>query len=102
MILQANDGWNHIERVQSGLEALDFAGDDGFGQLGFVAAVGYVAADGLLQIVDVVDEDAVEPRHFRRNVAGDGDVDEEHWLVLAAGQELLSMLAAENGLGRTR
>ena len=56
--------------------------------------------DGLLQVVDVVGEDAVELAHLRRNVAGDGDVDEEHRAILAAGEELLSVFAAEDGVRR--
>jgi hypothetical protein len=100
MILQRHDRGHHVERVQPGFEALDFAGNDGFGEFGFLAAVGNVAADGLLQVVDVVGEDAVELGHFRRNVAGHGNVDEEHRPVLAAGEELLAVLAAENGVGR--
>jgi len=56
MILQADNGWYYVERVQAGFEAFDFAGDNRFGELGFFVAVGYVAADGLLQIVDVVSD----------------------------------------------
>ena len=100
VILQADDGGDHIERLQAGLEAFDFAGDDGFGEFGFLAAVGDVARDGLLQVVDVIGENAIELAHLRRNVARDGDVDEEHWAILAAGEELLSMLAAEDGVRR--
>ena len=59
-------------------------------------------ADGLLQIVDVVGEDAVELAHLRRNVAGDGDVDEKHWTVLAAREELLAVFAAKDRVGRAR
>ena len=45
VILQRDDGRHHIERLQAGLESLDFAGDDGLGALGFLAAVGDVARD---------------------------------------------------------
>ena len=101
MILQRHDRRYHVERAQAGFEALDFAGNDGFGEFGFLAAVGNVARDRLLQVVDVVSEDAVELGHFRRDVAGHGDIDEEHGPVLAAGEELLSVFAAKNRLRRT-
>ncbi len=83
-----------------GFEALDFAADNGFGEFCFLAAVGNVAGDGLLQVVDVVGEDAVELAHFRGNIARHGDVDEEHGPVLAAGEKLFAVFAAEDGMRR--
>ena len=64
------------------LEALDFDFDDGFGALRFFLAIGNVRGDHLLQIVDVVDEDAVQLVHLRIDVARHGDIDEEHGTVL--------------------
>src|SRR5579862_1344024 len=104
MILQAHDGWDHIKRVQARFEAgfkvFHLAGDYGFGEFGLFAAVGDVAADRLLQIVDIVGKDAVELGHLRRHVPRHRDVDEKHRLVLAAGEELFSVLAAEDGMRR--
>src|SRR5581483_5026054 len=54
----------------------------------------------LLQIVNIVDEDAVELIHLRINVARNGDIDEEHGPVAAAMQKSLAMLAAEDGVRR--
>ena len=54
----------------------------------------------LLQIVDVVDEDAFDLVHRRIDVARDGDIDEEHGPVAAAVHELLAVLAAEDGVRR--
>src|SRR3984957_563874 len=52
VVLQAHDCRHNVTRVLAGFEAgfevFDFAGDDGFGALGFFAAVGDVAAHGLL------------------------------------------------------
>jgi hypothetical protein len=65
------------------------------------SAVGDVAGNGLLQVVDVVDEDAVKLVHGRINIARNGDVDKEHGAVLSAGQEQLAVLAAEDGVRGT-
>ncbi len=54
----------------------------------------------LLQIVDVVNEDAVQLVHLRIDVAWDRNVDEEHGAIAAAGQELLTMFLAEDGMRR--
>ena len=102
MILQRHNRGHNIQRLQARFKAFDLAGDDGFGEFGLFPAIGDVAADGLLQIVDVVGEDAVELRHLGGNIAGHGDIDEKHWLILAARKELLAMLLAENGVGRAR
>ena len=100
MILQADDGRNDVERLQAGVKFFDLAVDDGFGLFGFLLAIGDVGTDRLLQIVDVVDEDAVELVHLRIDVARDGDIDEEHGPVLAARQELLAVFGLEDEVGR--
>ena len=102
MILQRHNRRHHVEGVQASFEAFDFAGNNRFGEFGFLAAVGDVAADGLLQVVDVVGEDAVELAHLGRNVAGHGNVDEKHRTVLAAREELLAVFAAKDRVGRAR
>ncbi len=53
-----------------------------------------------LQVVDVVDEDAFHLVHRRIDIAGDGDIDEEHGAVAAAMHELLAVFAAEDGVRR--
>jgi hypothetical protein len=53
-----------------------------------------------LQIVDVIDEQAVELAKLGIDVARYGDVDEEHWPVAAALQEQLSVLATEDRVRR--
>ena len=83
-----------------GLEAIHFAGDDGFRAFGFLAAVGNMRGDGLLQVVNVIDEDAVELVHGRVDVARYGDIDKEHGPVLATAQEQLAMFAAEDRVRR--
>jgi hypothetical protein len=54
-----------------------------FGGGGLAAAVGEVGGGDLLQVVDVVDEAAFDLVHLGVDVAGDGDVDEEHGAVAA-------------------
>ena len=63
---------------------VDFPADDGLGGCGFAAAIGEVGGGDLLEVVDVVDEAAFDFVHARVDVAGDGDVDEEHGAVAAA------------------
>ena len=68
---------------------------------GFAAAVGEVGGGDLLEVVDVVDEAAFDLVHAGIDVAGDGDVDEEHGAVAAAVQEVLAVGAAEDFLRGT-
>ena len=82
------------------MEALDFACDEGFGVAGLAVALFHVGGGYLLQVVDVVDEDAFELVHRRIDVARDGNVDEEHGAIAAAMQESLSVLGAEDVVGR--
>ena len=63
-------------------------------------AVGDVRDDYLLQVVDVVDEDAVQLVHLRIDIARHRDIDEEHGTVTAAAQETLAVLLAEDGVRR--
>ncbi len=70
--------------------------DDGLGGCGLAAAVGEVGGGDLLEVVDVVDEAAFDLVHARVDVAGDGDVDEEHGAVAAALEEVLAVGAAED------
>src|SRR5208283_627278 len=103
MVLQADDGGNHIESLQACLKFLDLAIDDGLRLLGFFLAIGYVRSHSLLQIVDVINENAVEFVDLRVDVAWNGDIDEEHGLVLAARHQLFTVFAPEDevrGAGR--
>jgi hypothetical protein len=100
MVLQADDGRNHVERLQAGVEFIDLAIDDRLRFFGFLLAIGNVRTDRLLQIVDVIDEDAVDLVHLRIDVAGHGDIDEEHGLVLAQRHELFAVLGLEDEVRR--
>ena len=67
---------------------------------GLAAALLHVGRGHLLQVVDVVDKDAVQLVHLRVHVAGHGNVDEKHGAVAAAVQEGLPVLGAEDGVRR--
>ncbi len=53
-----------------------------------------------LQVIDVVDKDAIEVVHLRIDVARHSDVDEEHGPIAPLVQESLPVLAAENRMRR--
>jgi len=55
--------------------------------------------DRLLQIVDVVNKNAVDLVHFRIDVARYGDIDKKHGLVLAQRHELFAVFAFEDEIG---
>jgi hypothetical protein len=101
LALEGDDGRGDVDGALILVEALDFAGDEGFSVRGFAAALGKVGGGDGLKVVDVVDEDAFELAHFGVNVAGDGDVDEEHGFVAAALHEGLAVFATKDGVGRT-
>src|ERR1700688_1682026 len=58
--------------------------------------------DRLLQIIYVINKKPVDFVHLRIDVAGDGNIDEEHGLVLARRHQLFAMYAAENKVRRAR
>ena len=97
-VLQGDDGGDCVARVDALEVELDLAADDGFGGGGLSAAVGEVGGGDLLEVVDVVDEAAFDLVHARIDVAGNGDVDEEHGAVAAAFHEALAVGAEEDGL----
>ena len=102
VILQADDGGNHIERLQASVEFLHLAVDDRLRLFRFFLAIGDVRTDGLLQIVDVINKEAVDLVHLRINIARNGDIDKEHGLVLAQRHELFAMFAPEDEIAASR
>jgi hypothetical protein len=77
---------------------VDFPADDGLCCCGFAAAIGEVRGGYLLEVVNVVDEAAFDLVHAWVDVAGDGDVDEEHGAVAAGVEEVLAVGTAEDFL----
>ena len=96
VLLEGLDGGDGVAGLEALVVLVDFPADDGFGGVGFAAAIGEVGGGDLLEVVDVVDEAAFDLVHARVDVAGDGDVDEEHGAVAAAMKEVLAVGAAED------
>src|SRR5215813_1055013 len=102
VILQADNGGYDIARLQPSHEAFDFAGDNDFGSLCLSLAIGDMRRDCLLQVVDVINEDAVQLIELRINVSWYGNIDEEHGPIAASAQKQLAMFTAENRMRSPR
>ena len=100
MFLQRDNRRHHVERLQPSLKFVDLHLHDGFGAIRFHAPVGHMRGDHLLQVIDVVDKDAVQLVHLRIDVAWHRDIDEEHRTVAALAQEALAVFFAEDGVRR--
>ena len=96
VLLQGEDGGDGVADVEALLVLVDLFGDDGLGLFGLAAAVGEVGLGDLMEVVDVVDEAAFDLVHAGVDVAGDGDVDEEHRAVATALEHVLAVGAAED------
>ena len=84
------------------MELLHFAVDDRLSLLRFLLTIGNVRTHRLLQIVDIVHEDAIQLIHLRIDVARHRDIDKEHWTIASASKELLGVFGLENEVRRTR
>ena len=77
---------------------LHFPADNGFGGGGLAAAIGKVCGGDLLKVVDVIDKAAFDFVHAGVDIAGDGDVDEEHGTVATGVEELLAVRTVKDFL----
>ena len=102
LALQRHNGRRRIDCALAQMEALDFRGDECLRVNGLAAALFHVRRGNLLQVVDVVDEDAVELVHLRVHIAGHGNIDEKHGAVAPLVKKCVPMLGAEDGMRRTR
>ncbi len=100
MVLQADDGRNHVESLQASVEFCDLTIDDRLSFIRFLLTIGDVGSNRLLQIVDIVDENAVELVHLRIDVARNRDIDEEHGPVAAQRHELFAVFGPEDEMRR--
>src|SRR5207253_6733936 len=82
MLLQRDDGWRDLTRLYAPGEPIQLLFDDLLRAFGLAAAAGQISRHHRLQVIDVINENAVEPTHARIHVARDGDIDEEHGTVL--------------------
>ena len=71
-----------------------------FGVLGLLRALPQVGVDHFLQIVDVVEEDVVQIVDRRVDVARHGDIDQEHGLVAAGGDDALHLVFVQDVVRR--
>jgi len=101
MLLEGFDGGDGVTGLEAFVVLVHFPADDSFCGGGFAAAIGEVGGGDLLEVVDVVDEAAFDLVHAGVDVAGDGDIDEEHGAVTAALQEVLAVRTAEDFLRGT-
>jgi len=97
----SNDAAFRLIAPVPAVEFLDLAIDDRLRLFRFLLAVGDVRTDRLLQIVDVINENAIELVHLRVDVAWNRDIDEEHGLILAPRHELFAVFAPEDEVGRS-
>jgi len=99
VLLERLDGGNGIKGLESLVISVDFPTDDDFGCGGFAGAIGKVGGGDLLEVVNVVDEATFDLVHAGIDIAGNGDIDEEHGAVAAALEEVLAVGAAKDLLG---
>ena len=97
LVLQRDDCWRETQAVQPRLKAFHFRVNELLSPLGFLLAPGYVGRDRLLQVVDVIHKDAVEPVHLGIDVAWNGNINEEHRAVTAAAEKEFAVFAAKDG-----
>ena len=88
-----------MQSLQPRLKPLDLCFNDALGVFCLLPPALNIGSDRLLQIVDVINEDAVQLVHFRINITRNGDVDEEHRPIFPPAQKLFAMLSAEDGHG---
>src|SRR5690348_18509714 len=74
ILLQRNDGGDHIKRLLPDLHLLDFLFNDSFGAHCFVFALCDVRHRSLPQVVNVVDKHSIELPKRRIYIARDCDV----------------------------
>ena len=80
--------------------ALHFFGDDRLGVVRLLHALAQVGVDHFLQVVDVVEEDVVEIVDRGLDVARHRDIDQEHRLVAARGDDALHLFLVQDVVRR--
>src|ERR1041384_6654234 len=99
LLLQADDGWGDFLHVQACDHLVNFSGNNTFGTLGFLVPLFQVRVDDTLEVVDVVEEYILQVIHGGIDVAGNGDIDQEHGPVLARADDPLHILFIEDVVG---
>ena len=89
-----------LGHLQPRHHALHLFGDQRLGVVRFLHALAQVGVDHFLQIVDVVEEDVVEVVDRGLDIARHGDIDEEHRLVAAGGDDALHLVLVQDVVRR--
>ena len=95
-LLQLHNLRRHIQRVQPALILGHLGQDHRFGHLCLFAALFQVRSGNRLQVINVVEKDAVQLVDFRIDVARHRDVDKEHGPPTPLLQKVLRVLAAKD------
>src|ERR671923_808167 len=99
---QRRDCRHRIERREPVVESLAFRSDDLLGLGRLAAAAAQALLDDHLEVVDVVEEAAVQRLDAGIEIPRDGKVDEKERPPLACRKCALDLLPRENGVGRAR
>ena len=83
------------------LKTIEFFVNNAFRVLGFFVAFSRIGSNCLLQIVDVVNKNAIELIHLRIDVTRNGDINEEHRSISSAAEEAFAMFAPKDRDWRT-
>ena len=100
LLLQADDGGRDLGHFEARHHALHFFGDQRLGVVRLFHALAQVGVDDFLQIVDVVEEDVVEVVDGGLDIARHGDIDQEHRLVAAGGDDALHLVLVQDVVRR--
>ena len=100
LLLQADDGRRDLLHLEPRHHALHFLRHDRLGVLRLLHALAQVGVDHFLQIVDVVQEDVVEIVDGGLDIARHRDIDQEHRLVAARGDDALHLVLVQDVMRR--
>ena len=100
LLLQADDGGRDLGHLEPRHHALDLFGHQRLGVVGLLHALAQVGVDHFLQVVDVVEEDVVEVVDRGLDIARHRDIDQEHRLVAAGGDDALHLLLVQDVVRR--
>ncbi len=98
--LKIDERRHHVEGFDAALAADELLLEDGLGLLRFASSVRQIRRSDALQVVDVVEKDAVEAVDLGIDITGHGNVDEEYGAVAAAVEKLLCVGNAEDEFRR--
>jgi hypothetical protein len=96
LALQRHNCGSYVYRALASMEALHFSFDQRLGIDSLAAALFHMRYGNLLQVINVINEDAIKLVHRRINVARHCDIYKEHGAVAAALQKRLAVFWAED------